>query len=118
MISPSAGPEVLRRFIIVLEIATPTRDLQKLTCELKSLGNWWHCLGQVWIVQTTTPARAVRDLLRRRLEADDKLLLLEIDGEAAWAGFDGEPAAWLKDNLLPRGASTRARMPSSEVACP
>ncbi len=103
--------------IIVLEIAVPTRDLQKLAAEIKSLGNWWHCLGQVWIVQTATSIKAIRDLLRRRLEPEDKLLLLEIKGEAAWAGFDGEPAAWLKDNLLPRGASTRARVQNGEVAC-
>lgn len=109
MSSPLAVSELPRRVIIVLDIATPARDLQKLTGEIKSLGNWWHCLGHVWIVQTPLGVKEMRDRLRRRLESEDRLLILEVNGDAAWSGFEGESAGWLKDHLLPRGASTRAR---------
>jgi|GEM_PF-575181 len=118
MSSPLSTQELPRRVIIVLDIAAPQRDLQKLTGEIKALGNWWHCLGHVWIVQTPLAVKEMRDRLRRRLESEDRLLILEVNGEAAWAGFAGESAGWLKDHLLPRGASTRAREPHSSICRP
>jgi hypothetical protein len=104
-------------FVIVLELATPARNLQKIAEELKSLGNWWHCIDGAWIVSSAFTAREVRDQLRKRLEGDDKLLVLEVGSDVTWSGFMGEPAAWLKDNLLERGASAQARSRSGEVVC-
>jgi hypothetical protein len=104
-------------FVIVLELASPARNLQKVADELKSLGNWWHCMDGAWIVSSTSTAREVRDQLRKRLDGDDKLLVLEVGSDVTWAGFMGEPAAWLKDNLLERGASAQARTRGSEVVC-
>ncbi len=98
-------------FLIFLELTPPARHLEKLNAEIKALGNWWHCVTGLWIVRTTHSAKAIRERLRPRMDADDRLLVLETSGECTWSGFSREAAAWLKDHLLPRGASPRARMP-------
>lgn len=106
-----------RSFIIVLQYEATAPHAQKLADEIQSLGNWWHCIHGIWIVKTTAAASEIRDRLRKRLQEDDRLLILEIGRDVAWAGVAKEAAAWLKDNLLERGASPQARSHSSELAC-
>ena len=98
-----------RAFLISLELKPPQRHLEKLNTEIKALGNWWHCVAGLWLVLTKHSAETIHDRLRPHLEADDWLLVLETSGECDWYGFEGQAAAWLKDHLLRRGASSRAR---------
>lgn len=109
MITPVNNGNLLRCVVVVLELEAGPRNAERIYSEIKAFGNWWHCIGGVWIIRTSFTAKAIREKLRQRLEADDRLLVLELSGEATWSGFSGESAAWLKDNLIPRGESPHAR---------
>ena len=96
-------------YIIFLELAPPARPLEKLKTEINAPGHWWHCVAGLWIVTTRHSVEVIHDRLRRHLEVDDRLLVLKINGDCGWYSFEGQGAAWLKDHLLRRGASSRAR---------
>ncbi len=109
MTSTPTNGNVLRCVVVVLELGSGPRNAERIHSEIKAFGNWWHCIGGVWVIRTLSTAKAIREKLRQRLESDDRLLVLELSGEATWSGFSGESAAWLKDNLIPRGESPHAR---------
>jgi type IV secretory pathway VirJ component len=45
------------------------------------------------------PATAIRDTLKPKIDENDKLLVVRLSGEGAWAGFDNDCSSWLKNNL-------------------
>jgi hypothetical protein len=67
---------------------------------MKSFGTWWHDLESTWLVVADTTAKNLRGELRKRMDANDELLVLYVTGDAAaWAGFNHKGSKWLKDNL-------------------
>lgn len=76
------------------------KDYAGLIDAIKStVDNWWHCLDSTWIVKTSLSPVELRDILRQHIDANDELLVAKLTGAAAWAGFNEECSAWLKNNL-------------------
>lgn len=86
--------------LVGYDLKRPGQDYAQLWSYLKSAPTWWHHLDSTWIIKTDMTAVALRDALRRFVDANDELLVVDITGDAAaWAGFNVEGSNWLKSNL-------------------
>ncbi len=89
-----------KTYLISYDLITPGKDYKTLHDAIKGLSNtWWHCLESVWIIKTSSDAVAIRDLLSKHIDQNDKLLVVGLSGEGAWIHFTDECSKWLKNNL-------------------
>lgn len=86
-------------YIIGYDLNKTGQNYNDLIEAIKSLGEWWHCLDSTWIIKTDQTITQVRDSLSTRMDANDQLLVAELSGKAAWAGFSEECSSWLTSNL-------------------
>ena len=86
-------------FVIGYDLNRPGQDYKSVFDAIKDIGSWWHCLDSTWIVKSNLTAVQVRDKLAVHIDANDKLLVAVLSGEAAWTGFDKDCSTWLKNNL-------------------
>lgn len=86
-------------YIIGYDLNKPGQDYTSLFESIKKIGTWWHCLDSTWIVISTLTSSQIRDRLVKHIDANDKLLVAKLAGEAAWHGLDEQCSKWLKDNL-------------------
>jgi hypothetical protein len=63
--------------------------------EIETYETWWHCLESTWIIGSPRTADEVKSHLQQYIGLNDKLVVLEIAGNAAWVGFDKECSDWL-----------------------
>jgi len=87
-------------FLIGYDLDKPGQHYARLEAEIKSLGGWWHNLDSTWLVVSGLSYTQVRDRLRDALDANDKLLVIDVSGDsAAWSGFSEAAGQWIKSNL-------------------
>jgi len=65
-----------------------------LVGEIETHETWWHCLDSTWIIASPKTADQVKDHLQQYIGLNDKLIVVEIAGDAAWVGFDKECSDW------------------------
>lgn len=76
----------------------PGRNDSAMVDAVRSLGAWWHHLDSTWLVQSDLTVTQLREHLGSYLDADDKLLVVDVAGDhRAWRGFSEGGTAWLKD---------------------
>jgi len=54
----------------------------------KTSGTWWHHLDSTWIIKIARSATAIRDELKKHIDNNDELLVVRLQGEGAWTGFN------------------------------
>ena len=86
-------------FIVTYDLNRPGQNYSELFEAINGIGSWWHCVDSTWIVKSNLSAVQVRDRLSSRIDANDRLLVAALSGEAAWIGFDNDCSSWLKNNL-------------------
>lgn len=87
-------------YLIGYDLNKPHKDYPELIEAIKALcGSWWHHLDSTWIIKHTGPAGVIRDALKPHIDSNDELLVVELSGERAWAGFSDRGSEWLKNNL-------------------
>ncbi|WP_413806322.1 hypothetical protein [Streptomyces sp. OE57] len=85
--------------IIGYDLNRPGQDYGSLQEAIKTLGTWWHHLDSTWIVATSKTTIQVRDGLKKHIDVNDELLVVELTGVGAWCGFPASGSEWLKKNL-------------------
>ena len=86
--------------LIGYDLKKPGQEYPDLYERLQALGLWWHHLDSTWLLRTELSAIQVRDRLRQVLDANDKLLVIDVSGrQAAWAGVNERGSAWIKEWL-------------------
>lgn len=75
------------------------RNYNELYARIKSYGVWCHALESTWLIATNQSAVQVRDHLMRAMDSDDRLLVTQLQGEAAWKGLDPQIVGWLRLKL-------------------
>jgi hypothetical protein len=71
-----------------------------LTQAIQSLGQWWHHLETVWIVQCEYTPTEIRDRLGPQIGEEDQLLVIDISGDAAkWVGVNDTGSKWLAEHI-------------------
>ncbi|WP_217489778.1 hypothetical protein [Streptomyces malaysiensis] len=85
--------------LIGYDLNRPGQDYGSLHEAIKALGAWWHNLDSTWIVATSKTTTQVRDELKKHIDTNDELLVVELTGVGAWSGFPASGSEWLKKNL-------------------
>lgn len=67
---------------------------------LKQYSKCWHHLDSTWLIRTEDSHKTVRDTLKKLIDSNDELLVIDVAADAAaWAGFNDEAGQWIRDNL-------------------
>jgi hypothetical protein len=87
-------------YLIGYDLDKPGQDYSDLIAAIKSLGVWWHNLDSTWLVLSDLDDKQIRDQLKTYIDTNDKLLVINVSGDAAaWYGFTDKGSQWLRDNL-------------------
>jgi len=85
-------------YIVGYDLISPGKDYKNLIDAIKTYA-WWHCLDSTWIIKSEKAATQVRDHLIQHIDSNDRLLVANLGGTAAWFGFDKSCSDWLTNNL-------------------
>ncbi len=90
-----------KTYLIGYDLMRPGQNYQALFAAIEALGPHWHPLDSTWIVRSSLSAVGIRDRLIAHMDANDKLLVAHMAGEAAWWNLGSEAAnQWLKNALV------------------
>ncbi|MES2002823.1 MAG: hypothetical protein V4444_11015 [Pseudomonadota bacterium] len=92
-------------YIVTYDLMKQGQNYECLIKKLDAYTTHWHAQGSVWIIETSNSASQIRDDLSSCLDANDKLIVARLQGEAAWLGYGDSISKWLKDRLEPRKAA-------------
>ena len=93
----SASP--MKSYLIGCDLNRPGKNYPELIAAFQQFPLHWHHLECVWIVNSDWTVRQIRDHLKPHIDSADKILVVELTGEGAWAGFNDEAIAWLSEHL-------------------
>ncbi len=82
--------------LVTYDLNRPGQQYATLYEGIKSLGTHWHCLDSTWLLKTSYSTEQVRDHLKKFIDTNDKLLVVDFDGWAA-TGFPLEGYSWMKN---------------------
>lgn len=86
-------------YLVTYDLSAPQRNYDDLIEHLKAYGTYSHSLGSVWLIVTDKTSKEIRDAAAKILDADDKILVVKLTGEAAWRGLRESTADWIQKNL-------------------
>jgi hypothetical protein len=92
-------------FVVTYDLMKQGQNYNCLIAKLNAYPIHWHAQGSVWIIETAKSAAQIRDELMSCLDANDKLIVARLEGEAAWIGYNSGISEWLKGRLEPRKAA-------------
>jgi len=76
------------------------KNYEGLIEEIKSsYGTWAKPLESFWLVKTSSSASQIRDELKKVLDKDDKLIVIEVGSFCATYNVSNEVTAWIHDNI-------------------
>ncbi|MBP8591051.1 hypothetical protein KBI33_01105 [Candidatus Shapirobacteria bacterium] len=92
----------MNTFLITYDLGLPEtyEDYKLLSQYLKSYPYWAKPLQSVWLVKTTKTVSEVRDEIKSKIDANDKVLVIDVT-RTGWATFNvsKEVTDWMKNNL-------------------
>lgn len=65
--------------LISYDLNRPGQDYQDLIAAIKAYGNWAHVLKSTWLIRTTQTADQVSTDLRKHMDPNDNLLVIEVN---------------------------------------
>lgn len=74
------------------------RDYSKLYEAIKNLGVCWRHLRSVWIVKSTYDPKTIANYLRKFIDEDDKLFVVDITGKEKDGWLDKQAWDWFTTN--------------------
>ena len=90
----------MKTLLVEYDLTKPGQDYVDLIAAIKDYGTWCHHLKSAWLVRTAKSTVAVRDELHELMDANDKLIVLDVTSDvAAWVGLSKEISEWIKNNL-------------------
>ena len=76
----------MKRYLISYDLDRPGQDYSRLISEIERLGGA-KILYSEWMLKSASSAVQLRDYLRQFIDANDKLLVVALTGEAAWTSL-------------------------------
>jgi CRISPR/Cas system-associated endoribonuclease Cas2 len=79
--------ELMNRFLVTYDLVgtdEASDDYERLIKKIKTYPNWGRVQKSVWLIRTSDSAAQVRDALGNLIDANDRLLVIEVTGTAAW----------------------------------
>lgn len=90
----------MNALLVGYDLNRPGQDYGELVKFLKAQTSWWHALDSTWIVVTSRSTSELRDEIKRFIDSNDEVLVMNVTGDA-WAsfGFSDEINKWLKEHV-------------------
>lgn len=85
--------------LIAYDLRKPGKDYSQIIAAIKQYGTWAHLEESVWAIRTASTPASVRDALLKHIDENDRLLVAEPTGNAAWHNLNPEVGTWLQKNL-------------------
>lgn len=87
----------MNTLLVGYDLNRPGQDYEELTKFLKGESTWWHALDSTWIVVTSKSTSELRDEIKRLVDPNDEVLVMNVQGDG-WASFglSKEATDWLK----------------------
>jgi hypothetical protein len=76
----------VKKYMIVYDLEKRGESYEPLLNALRQLGAL-HVLYSKWVLRTNLTAVQIRDHLQQFVDANDKLLVVGLSGEAAWTSL-------------------------------
>jgi len=84
--------------LITYDLRAPGRNYDNLISAIKSYPNWGKITEAAWVINSTDSCEKIRDNLNAHIDANDRIFVAALTGEAAWKNVICE-AEWLKKAL-------------------
>jgi len=90
----------MKSYLIVYQLTLSESAYGSLVAYLKTAPYWARPLPSTWFIKTTTEVSLIRDGIMRRINNNDKVLVMEIN-KASWATFNisKEVTDWIRGSL-------------------
>ncbi|MFA6554120.1 MAG: hypothetical protein WCS89_01280 [Candidatus Paceibacterota bacterium] len=91
----------MNTYLISYDLGQPEtrQDYVNLIAKIKSYSWWAKPLYSVWFVKSKKTAGEIRDELKGFLDANDKLLVIQIVKHWGTYGVSKEVNEWMKNNI-------------------
>lgn len=92
----------MKTFLISYDLGVPETHSSYVVLSnyLKSLyANWARPVKSVWIIKSDKDAGQIRDEIKLALDANDKLIVVEMSGNWGTYNVSKEVTDWMKNNI-------------------
>lgn len=90
----------MKTYLIGYDLNKPEADYPKLIEAIKEIANgYWHHLDSTWLIKTNESCESILSKLKPKIDNDDELLIVRLNGEGSWTGFNKSGSDWLKSHL-------------------
>lgn len=87
----------MRTYLITYDLNSPGQNYSKVLDTVKSYPAWCRIATSTYEVQTYESVTTVRDKIRRVMDANDTLFVVDVTGQpSAWYGLSSDVGGWLK----------------------
>ena len=90
----------MNTILVSYDLRAPGKDYTRLWSHLESYPGYVKPLESFWLLRTPSSAEQVRDSVMQHVDANDKLVVLNVTGDdAAWYNLTPAQSQWIKNNL-------------------
>lgn len=95
----------MKTIMVNYDLIGPDRDYPRLFSYLEALGSHTRPLRSMWLVRTFKSVTQVRDELKRFVDANDEVVVMDVTGDSWATNFSDTTTAWMKGNMGLRRAA-------------
>lgn len=103
-----------KTYIVAYDLLDEGEDYGPFFQTMQAVESYARPLNSVWIIKSRVPMADLARALSARLQRDDRLLMVECDGHAAWRALTPATVEWLEKVFA--GAKPGDRRSSLRVA--
>jgi hypothetical protein len=81
------------------DLVAPGRNYQPVYDYIKATHFYARPLESMWLMGTNKSAATVRDELKKLVDANDKVLTIDVTGDAWATNFSDAHTKWMKENM-------------------
>lgn len=89
----------MNTYLISYDLIRPEKDYTRLLAHIKSY-TWAYPLKSLWLIKSSLTAEQVRNAARAHMDANDKVLVIDVTSRAAaWANLPQDVSDWIHNQL-------------------
>ena len=81
------------------DLRKPGRNYQPVYDYIKSQGAWARPLASLWLVRTAKSVSTIRDELKKLVDLNDEILIIDVTGDAWATNFSDASTEWMKQYM-------------------
>jgi hypothetical protein len=85
--------------LIGYDLDQPGQNYEGVRRQIEILGSSWHYLDSTWLVDTPLTVQQASDWIRTAMDDNDKLLVLDITGDAHAGWLPQDAWDWIKEHV-------------------